>query len=344
MKKLNYILVILPIVGYLILNLSSISCSHEPYLIETLDTVCFETEIFPLLNASCGTIGCHSSGSGNSEFNASNYASIIKAVKAGDSKKSLLYEVITRTYGQMMPPDQPLTKEQRTQINVWIEQGALNTSCDSYTVIGNDTNGTNPIDYTDSICFNQDVQPLINSSCATTNCHDVISHKEGYTLTTYENIMSKSDGIRPFLPNESKIYTVLNQTGGDRMPPSPFPALSSEEKEVIRKWIADGALNSDCPSQSCDTLLAISFADQIWPTVNRSCVGCHSSSFTSGGIILDSYSTVLNVANTQQNGTSLLLGAIRKEAGFIAMPPTGTLDDCTIRQFELWIEQGSQNN
>jgi len=335
MKKLRYILIFIPVQSLIIF--CSISCSHDLELVAELDTVCFDTQIFPIISSSCGISGCHSGINDNPEFNASNYESIVKDVKAGDPRNSLLYNSLTRVYGnKRMPPDEPLPIKQRTLIQIWIEQGALNTKCLNNT---NTTNNNN-----DSVCFKQDVQPLLISNCATTNCHDNISQVDEFVFTTYESTTSNDDAVRPFLPGESKIYLVLNETGDDRMPPPPLPALSESEKEIIRKWIADGALNSDCPSMICDTLELISFAGQIWPVVSKSCVGCHNSTNSKGGITLDNYSEIITVASEKRNGISLLTGVIRKEAGFSAMPPSGELDDCSIRLIELWIEQGMINN
>ncbi len=344
MKQNRNYLLLIPILFVIFLSFLSVSCTHESDIISELDTVCFEGQVFPIINSTCGTSGCHSGTGDNREFDASNYESIVRAVEPGDAKNSLLYKVITNIYSDdFMPPNKPLSLNDRTLIQLWIAQGAKNTKCPEFKDI------TRLIDTTivpikDTICFAQDVQPILNSSCATTNCHDDLSHKGGYIFTTYENITSNNDAVRPFLPDESKIYRVLNKTGEDRMPPPPFNALTNEHKEIIRRWIAEGGLDSDCTSSTCDTLDPISFSQQIFPVINRSCVGCHGSSNSNGGIVLESYTDIKNVANTLRNSTSLLLGVIRRESGFSPMPPTGTIDDCTIRQFELWVEQGLANN
>jgi hypothetical protein len=106
------------------------SCTHDPIGIEELDTVCFDTRVFPIIQTSCGISGCHNGVSGEEGFDASNYESIMKAVTPGDPRGSTLYKVITDIHGEhMMPPDLPLNKEQRTLIQVWIAQGAIETHC-----------------------------------------------------------------------------------------------------------------------------------------------------------------------------------------------------------------------
>lgn len=112
---------------------TNITCKHDPMGIAQLDTVCFNTKIQPILQSSCGMAGCHGSGGEHSGgFNPSTYQGIMEIVSPGSAAKSKLYQVITQVNGEnMMPPKQPLTKEQRTLILVWIQQGAKNITCDT---------------------------------------------------------------------------------------------------------------------------------------------------------------------------------------------------------------------
>lgn len=106
----------------------TVSCTHEPAGIEDLDTVCFDTQILPILQTSCGISGCHD-GSGE-ESRINDYNSVKDIVVSGDPHGSKLYQVITSINGEnLMPPKQPLSKEQRTLIQIWIAQGAQNKIC-----------------------------------------------------------------------------------------------------------------------------------------------------------------------------------------------------------------------
>ena len=113
---------------------------------------------------------------------------------------------------------------------------------------------------------------------------------------------------------------------------------------MIRGWILDGALNSDCPGANCDTTGTIGFTAQVKPILETYCVSCHNASIASGGINLDGYAQVKTQAETLRNGTSILVGSVRQLSGFVAMPPSTKLDECSIRKVELWIEQGVLNN
>jgi len=112
----------------------------------------------------------------------------------------------------------------------------------------------------------------------------------------------------------------------------------------MRQWIADGAKNSDCPENTCDTTGTISYSAQVNPVLQANCVGCHNSSLSNGGVNLSSHDKVLTYAQTLRNGTPILSGAIKHQAGFVFMPPTFTLGSCNIGTIDKWIKQGAVNN
>ena len=110
------------------LVLFTTACTHDPVTISDLDTVCFQTQVLPILQTSCNISGCH--GFGGEGFSSANYSAVMQSVIPGNARKSPLYRVITNINGEnMMPPDRPLSIEQRSIIQVWIEQGAKNTTC-----------------------------------------------------------------------------------------------------------------------------------------------------------------------------------------------------------------------
>jgi hypothetical protein len=335
--------------GLLLIILSSLlitSCTHEIADFGTFDTVCFEGQILPILQTTCGKSGCHSAGAVGELGVINSYNTVLSLVRPGDPKGSRLYQVITAVNGEtFMPPDQPLSVNQRMLIEVWIGQGAMDTKCPS--VMPDTGTGGNsippPVDYGDSVCFNQDILPIFLSNCATAGCHNSTSHVEGIVLTDYNSITSK--GIVPYNANNSSLFLVVT-TGesDDRMPPPPRSQLTTSQIDMFRTWINDGALNSDCSNGSCDTSGVISFSAQVLTIMQDRCVSCHNSAQASAGVMLDTYTHVKATVDNQRNGTPVLVGAIRRLTGFKAMPPGYSLDECTIRIVELWIEQGATNN
>jgi hypothetical protein len=118
--------------GFFLLTLissSHINCKHSPS-IENLPEVCFERDILPIFLNNCTMRGCHD-GTGESELRLNNYSSIIHGIKPGNPDGSRIYRSITGAGENRMPPDQPLSIENRTRIMVWIQQGAGMTTCAS---------------------------------------------------------------------------------------------------------------------------------------------------------------------------------------------------------------------
>jgi hypothetical protein len=104
------------------------SCTHQADL-TGLPEVCFERDVLPIYTNSCAIPGCHD-GKGEAGPALNNYTNIVNTVVPGDPKASSSYQAITSTWGEnKMPPDQPISIDNRTMIRVWIEQGALNTVC-----------------------------------------------------------------------------------------------------------------------------------------------------------------------------------------------------------------------
>jgi hypothetical protein len=189
---------------------------------------------------------------------------------------------------------------------------------------------------TDTVYFQNKVLPLLNSGCAMSGCHDAVSHKEGVNLTSYAKIMS-TGGVRAGNPAGSDLYKVLNKSGNDRMPQPPAAGFTQAQKDIIYKWILQGAKNNAC--NDCDTAV-FTYSGAIVPIINTYCKGCHNPSSLGGGIDVSTYANVKTIA---ANGK--LMGSITHATGFIAMPQGGTkLSDCRIQQVQKWISGGTLNN
>lgn len=312
--------------SFLLIALVSIfhtTCTHEAD-ISDLPEVCFTGDILPVFLNNCTMAGCHD-GSGESEFSFRSYPEIMQGITPGDADASEIYKSIVSGWGERMPPDKPLAIEDRMKIRIWIDQGAAETTCPD--------GGNNTV--VKRACFSRDIFPVIVSHCATSGCHDAVTREEGYNFTTYTNIRN---AVRPGNPGESKIYDAItsNETD-DKMPPAGSPQLTGAQVDSIRKWIIYGALNESC-GEVCDTVNTVSFSSVISPILESTCTGCHSGSAPSGQVNLSSYSGVSSVAST-----GLLLKSLKGE-GVPKMPPSGSLSPCRLRQFELWISSGYQNN
>jgi hypothetical protein len=198
---------------------------------------------------------------------------------------------------------------------------------------GNPTSGSSCSP--DTVYFANDIMPIISSNCTMSGCHDNITHADGVNLTTYDRIIRY---VTPGNGATSKLYRVLNRTGSDRMPPPPRPALTATQKDLILKWINQGAKNNNCKA-SCDST-QFTFAAAIKPLMDAKCTGCHNPASLGGNIELSTYNGVKTVA---LNGK--LNGSITQQPGYSPMPKNGIkLSDCEIRQVQQWISAGSLNN
>lgn len=190
---------------------------------------------------------------------------------------------------------------------------------------------------TDVISFQREILPIMVSGCAYSGCHDAGTAEDDIVLESYQQIRSE---VTPGDPNDSEIYKSItdNPNDEDFMPPSPAIALSSEQITVVRKWIEQGAQNTDCnvPCNSENT----SFSADIYPLIENQCLGCHQPTNSLGGVNLVDY---VHIRGYAANGS--LTGTMKHTAGFFAMPPTGNkMTDCQIAQVQNWITEGALNN
>lgn len=288
---------------------------------DTID-VTYQGTVFPILQAKC--IDCHSGAvpAGNLDFN--NYDHVAFVAQNGALKGSLNHEAGF----EPMPKDgNKLDDCSIQQIGIWIRD----------TTFDDPGGGGHPCD-PDTVYFQNEILPLILSSCATTNCHDKLTDEQDILLVDYASIIQYGK-IKPGDPNDSELYEkIIDTDPDDRMPPPPANPLTNEQKNSIKKWIEQGALNNSC-EEECDTT-NVTFSETIWPVIELNCFGCHSGPEPSGNILLVDYNSVAVQAN---NGK--LFGAVNHDTGFEPMPKNAPkLSDCKIDQIKIWIEDGTPNN
>ena len=88
------------------------SCEHKTPNAQLMDEICFETEILPIFQTSCGS--CHNAQTPQGGYVFTDYNSILKSVTPGDPEKSIAYQYITEIRHDFMPPEQPLSIRERT--------------------------------------------------------------------------------------------------------------------------------------------------------------------------------------------------------------------------------------
>ena len=126
-------ILIIPFGAFIILLIlmASSSCTHPVDGLANLDTVCFDTQVQPIIQINCAKSGCHDGTKKGARHTFTEYDSLMKYVVPGDPKNSRIYSAVTSVWSNLMPPPpaQPLTEEDRSILYIWIAQGAKNNSC-----------------------------------------------------------------------------------------------------------------------------------------------------------------------------------------------------------------------
>lgn len=92
------------------------------------------------------------------------------------------------------------------------------------------------------INFAQHVLPLFRMKCF--NCHNPDKAKGGLVLASHDALMLGGGSgavLVPGEPEKSRLFRLVNHTEQPHMPPEQ-PKLANSELDLIRRWIAEGAL------------------------------------------------------------------------------------------------------
>jgi hypothetical protein len=198
------------------------------------------------------------------------------------------------------------------------------------TVIVNPPIGGGSTTPSDTVCFNTDVLPLYVSYCGSSGCHDLNSHREGVILTDYGHIML---GIIAKRSNNSNYYTII----GGSMPPRSSPQMTATNVATIKKWIDQGALNTQC-TNVCDTTL-FTYAGAIQTIIANNCGGCHGNKPGTANVYLGDYASTKAyiIANTTIFNNAINWTATTASKN---MPQSGKMVACKIIQIQKWMKAG----
>lgn len=180
----------------------------------------------------------------------------------------------------------------------------------------------------DSVCFSEEILPILLSNCANSGCHDDTTRQSGIILTSYSNVTSSISG--------NLLVQIITDSGPLRMPPASQNGLTTQQIDVIKKWVNEGMKNNiDCVGP-CDTA-SVTYAGTIAPIIQNSCLGCHNNGTSPN---LSGYS---NVKAQVDNG--LLICTTTRANGCSPMPKNGPkLSECKLIQIKKWVREGAQNN
>ena len=187
------------------------------------------------------------------------------------------------------------------------------------------------------ISFERQILPLVVAGCAYSGCHDAETAEEDVILEDYNSIRKE---VTPGNAANSELYKSITEdpNNDEFMPPKPAIALTSEEVNLIKEWINQGAENTMC-NVPCNSENA-SYAANVKPLIDMHCLGCHQPTNALGNVNLIDYDHVRSIGITGQ-----LVGSIKYIAGLTPMPETSLkMTDCQIATIQNWITEGSPNN
>ena len=90
--------------------------------------------------------------------------------------------------------------------------------------------------------YHEVIVPIIESKCV--SCHGEDKAKGKLRMDSFEAIMkggASGEAVEPGDPDSELIYRIITVDEDDHMPPPKKPQLSSEEIEVIKWWVVNGA-------------------------------------------------------------------------------------------------------
>ena len=94
--------------------------------------------------------------------------------------------------------------------------------------------------------FARDIRPLLSDNCFACHGPDAKQRKADLRLDTREGALADLDGtsaVVPGKPSESEAYRRITTADADDLmpPPDSGRALTDSEKELVRRWIEQGA-------------------------------------------------------------------------------------------------------
>ncbi|MEC9475776.1 MAG: DUF1549 domain-containing protein [Planctomycetota bacterium] len=99
------------------------------------------------------------------------------------------------------------------------------------------------------ISFYREIRPILQANCH--GCHQPAKAKGDYVMTKFDQLLAgggEEVAIIPHQPDESLLVELITPIDGEAEMPSKGDPLKPEQIELIRRWIAGGAIDDTPPS------------------------------------------------------------------------------------------------
>jgi len=176
--------------------------------------------------------------------------------------------------------------------------------------------------------YTLDIQPIFETSCTYSTCHD------GSGATDYRTF----DKVSTIVNNGQLSNRVLT---AKNMPPLSATPLSDNQLEIIRMWVLAGA-----PEER--TEVEVTYDNGIGDLLVKYCAsaGCHDAE-PGGEQAPRNYNFYSEISVHINNGSFLERVITDKDNAQFGMPPERAVDQFTPEEFNLikcWIEKGYPEN
>jgi mono/diheme cytochrome c family protein len=194
--------------------------------------------------------------------------------------------------------------------------------------------------------FEKDVLPIFTQYCF--GCHGKTSPQVGLDLRTAASTLRGSQNGPVIAKGSPENSLLFQKVSTKAMPPPAYnQKLPDAQIEIIRNWIASGALfDQPVEAMSKDTAQQRQvFETELLPIFQAKCVQCHGAGNPMAGLDLRSFSSLMA---SNKNDPIVVEGfseksiLVRKLASR-AMPPPGVgapLTDEQVNKVRRWIDKG----
>ena len=188
-----------------------------------------------------------------------------------------------------------------------------------------------------------DIQALFQAKCV--RCHGEKVRKGGLDLTTPKGLVRGGESGKVASPGKPDESLLFEKVHAGEMPPKKEGRLAAAEVELIRRWIAAGAVTPEAEAKAAVT------QHDVLPILFRRCTTCHGAHRREGGLDLRTRAAMLRGG---KSGPAIVPGRPEKSrlvervrAG--QMPPNDRLVEASVKPVEpaeievlaRWIAAGA---
>ncbi|NRA75060.1 MAG: hypothetical protein HRU16_03890, partial [Planctomycetes bacterium] len=101
----------------------------------------------------------------------------------------------------------------------------------------------------DKISFYQEIRPILQANCH--GCHQPAKAKGQYQMTKFDRLLAgggEEAAVVPHQPDQSLMIELITPIDGEAEMPNKRDPLKPAQIEMIRRWIAEGAVDDTPPS------------------------------------------------------------------------------------------------